>query len=326
MRHATRRLQVNDYRPATRPTLYFIGVSTASSSIMKVFPVWAAHLGLREAEIVGLDFPLHASPGAYREAVSFIKADPLSRGALVTTHKLDLYRACRDQFDEVRPMARQLGETSCLFKRGSRLLCDAKDPISSGHALDALLPPRYFEQTGADLFVIGAGGASVAISWCLLHPDRGADIPARVVVSDLSSERLEEIRRVHRELGTPVAVDYVLAAKPEDNDRVLAGLKPGSLVINATGLGKDRPGSPVSEMALFPRDGYVWELNYRGALVFLEQARRQEAERRLGIADGWVYFVHGWTQVIAEVFDIEIPTSGPEFDAILEVARRATAT
>ena len=34
------------YRPATRPTLYFIGVTTAKSSIMKVFPVWADHLGL----------------------------------------------------------------------------------------------------------------------------------------------------------------------------------------------------------------------------------------------------------------------------------------
>jgi shikimate 5-dehydrogenase len=315
---------MNDYRPATRPTLYFIGVTTASSSIMKVFPAWAAHLGLRDAEIRGLDFPLHASPAAYREAVSFIKADPLSRGALVTTHKIDLYRACHDQFDEVRPLARQLGETSCLYKRGPRLLCDAKDPISSGLALAALLPPRHFERTGADLFVIGAGGASVAISWHLLHPDRGADVPSRVVISDLGSERLDEIRRVHRDLGTRVAVDYILAAKPEDNDQVLAALRPGSLVINATGLGKDRPGSPLSEVALFPRDGYVWELNYRGALVFLDQARRQAVERRLRIADGWDYFVHGWTRVIAEVFDIEIPTSGPEFNEILAIARRAT--
>jgi len=315
---------MSPFSPADRPTFYFIGVTTGSSSIMKVFPAWAAHLGLREAEIRGLDFPLHASPAAYREAVGFIKADPLSRGALVTTHKIDLYRACQDQFDEIRPMARLLGETSCLYKRGSRLLCDAKDPISSGLALAALLPPRHFERTGGDLFVIGAGGASVAISWHLLHADRGADVPSRVVISDLSSERLEEIRRVHRDLGTRVAIEYALAAKPEDNDAVLAGLRPGSLVINATGLGKDRPGSPLSKVALFPLDGYVWELNYRGALVFLDQARRQAAERRLRVADGWVYFVHGWTRVIAEVFDIEIPTSGPEFDELLAVARRAT--
>ena len=49
--------------------------------------------------IKGIDFPLHAEPDAYRDAVSFIKEDPLSLGALVTTHKIDLYKACRDLFD-----------------------------------------------------------------------------------------------------------------------------------------------------------------------------------------------------------------------------------
>ena len=30
--------------PATAPTLYFFGVTTAKSSIMKVFPLWAKQL------------------------------------------------------------------------------------------------------------------------------------------------------------------------------------------------------------------------------------------------------------------------------------------
>ena len=32
------------YEKATQPTIYFIGVTTAKSSIMKVFPAWAAAL------------------------------------------------------------------------------------------------------------------------------------------------------------------------------------------------------------------------------------------------------------------------------------------
>ena len=44
---------------ATVPTLYFFGVTTAKSSIMKVFPAWAKQLGLRDAVIKGVDFPLH---------------------------------------------------------------------------------------------------------------------------------------------------------------------------------------------------------------------------------------------------------------------------
>jgi len=105
---------------------------------------------------------------------------------------------------------------------------------------------------------------------------------------------------------------------------VLAGLKPGSLVINATGLGKDAPGSPLTYDGVFPDGGIVWELNYRGDLVFLDQAQAQRQAKRLQIEDGWSYFIHGWTQVIAEVFDVEIPTSGPGFDQISRIAREAT--
>ncbi len=32
--------------------------------------------------------------------------------------------------------------------------------------------------------------------------------------------------------------------------------------------------------------------------------RAQEDARRLQVEDGWVYFLHGWTQVIAEVFPL----------------------
>ena len=124
-------------------------------------------------------------------------------------------------------------------------------------------------------------------------------------------------------MATTVAIDYVLAPKAEDNDAVLRTLKPGSLVINATGLGKDAVGSPVSENALFPESAIAWDLNYRGDLVFLDQARAQEQDRTLTVVDGWTYFLHGWTQVIAEVFAIDIPASGPVFDQISDIAVKA---
>ena len=73
---------------ATRPTMYFIGVTTGSSSIMKVFPEWVKELGI-DTEIKGIDIAIHEKPEVYREVVDFIKHDPLSLGALVTTHKID---------------------------------------------------------------------------------------------------------------------------------------------------------------------------------------------------------------------------------------------
>lgn len=311
------------YQPATAPTLYFIGVTTGKSSIMKVFPAWADFLGLKEAVIKGIDFKLHDDPAAYRAAVEFIRDDPLSKGALVTTHKIDLFAACKDLFDTIDPHAELMDETSCISKRGGRLVCHAKDPISSGLSIDGFLGDGYFARTGGDLFSMGAGGSTIALTWHLMRRSRGKDVPGRIVVSNRSQHRLDEIRRIHEGIESDVPVDYVLAPRPEDNDAVLAGLKPGSLVINATGLGKDAPGSPLSDAAVFPERAVAWDLNYRGDLVFLDQARAQQTSRSLQVEDGWTYFIHGWTQVIAEVFDIDIPTSGPTFERLSEIAREA---
>jgi len=314
---------VSKYEPATRPTLYFIGVTTGKSSIMKVFPAWAEYLGLKDAVIKGMDFKLHDDPAAYREAVAFIRDDPMSMGALVTTHKIDLFAACKDMFDVIDPHARLMDETSCISKIDGKLVCHAKDPISSGLSIDGFLGETYFAETGADLFSMGAGGSTIALTWHLMRRARGNNVPGRIVVSNRSQHRLDEIRRIHAEVATDVPIEYVLAPKPEDNDAVLPTLKPGSLVINATGLGKDAPGSPLSNACVFPKKAVVWDLNYRGDLIFLDQARDQEAERDLKIVDGWTYFLHGWTQVIAEVFHIDIPTSGPSFDKISEIALKA---
>ncbi len=308
------------YRPATQPTLYFIGVTTGKSSIMRVFPAWARQLGLADAVIEGIDFPLHAEPSAYRAAVEFIKADPLSMGALVTTHKIDLFKACHDLFDVVDPHAALMDETSCLSKQDGKLVCHAKDPISSGLSLDGFVPDGHFAKTGAEVFSMGAGGSTIALTWHLMRRERGPDAPSRIVVSDRSAARLDEIRRIHAAVSSDVRVDYVLASTPADNDAVVARLTPSSLVINATGLGKDAPGSPLTDAAVFPQDGIAWDLNYRGDLIFLDQARAQAGARRLQIENGWSYFIHGWTQVIAEVFHIVIPPSGPEFDALSRIA------
>jgi shikimate 5-dehydrogenase len=309
-----------ELKPAVEPTLYFIGVTTSKSSILPLFPKWAAVLRLGSYRIVGIDLPLHAPGDVYRRVVSFIKSDRYSRGALITTHKIDLFAACRDLFDEVDPLAQTMGELSCLSKRGDRLIASAKDPISAGLAIDAFLPARHFTEIGGELFCMGAGGSTIAITWHLMHPRRGQDRPSRVVVSNRSRPRLDSIRSIHETFGFGVPIEYALAEHPQDNDQVMAGLKPGSLVVNATGLGKDALGSPVTDAARFPHGGFAWELNYRGDLVFLRQAMAAARKQSLTVEDGWIYFIHGWTSVIAEVFAIDIPSSGPRFDRLVEVA------
>jgi shikimate 5-dehydrogenase len=303
--------------------MYFIGVTTGKSSIMKVFPKWAEHLKLN-AVIKGFDFEPHSSPALYREAVEFIKKDRLSLGALVTTHKLDLLKASKDLFEGLGEYAQLLEEASSISKRGNELWGHAKDPITSGLSLEAIVEDGYWARTGADLHLLGAGGSSLALSLYLINKKKaGGDVPARILVSNRSEPRLKEMREIHKKVGTAIQFEYHHCPEPADNDRIVSLLKPASLIANATGLGKDRPGSPLTDSVRFPEGAIVWDFNYRGDLVFLDQARARQKRGNLRIEDGWVYFIHGWTRVIAEVFHIDIPTSGPEFDILSDLAASA---
>lgn len=312
------------YAPATRRTMYFIGVTTGKSSIMKVFPAWAEHLGLN-AVMSGIDFAPNSDPAEYRAAVEFIKADPLSLGALVTTHKMNLLKASRDLFDELDPYAQTLGEISSISKRGGRLVGHAKDPISAGASYEAIVPAGHWAHRGT-LCILGSGGSSLALTLYLHNKAKaGGEVPQRIVVTARREVSLAEMRHVHHDIGFAIPIDYRLAPTPAETDAIVASLPATSMVVNATGLGKDGPGSPLTDTCQWPERGLVWEFNYRGDLVFLDQARTAAAARSLTVHDGWVYFIHGWTRVIAEVFDIDIPMSGPAFDALSRIAIEATS-
>jgi shikimate 5-dehydrogenase len=292
---------MNHYQAARRPTFYFIGVTTGQSSIMKVFPKWASIMGL-DAEIKGIDFAPHSSPEEYRACVNFLKNDPLSLGALITTHKLDLYHACQDLFDYTDPYAQKLREASSLSKTDGRFCAHAKDPISCGLALERFVPPDYWRQFGGDVLLIGAGGSALAMTLYLTQEKFGDNIPRRIIIANRSQPRLDSARTLLSGLNSRIQIDYILNPTPADNDRTLASLKPHSLIVNATGLGKDAPGSPLTDACRFPEDSLVWEINYRGDLIFKDQATAQQKKKRLHVEDGWNYFIYGWTQVIAEVF------------------------
>ena len=162
------------YESAKQPTMYFIGVTTKKSSIMKVFPKWADVLGLKGAVMKGIDLAIHDKPEAYRAAVEFIKNDPLSLGALVTTHKIDLYSAAKDLFEYLDPYASSFGELSCISKSGDGLCGHAKDPITSGLAMEAFVPGRFYAEHKGDVFIMGAGGSAVAMGAYLMQdPFRG---------------------------------------------------------------------------------------------------------------------------------------------------------
>ncbi|MCL2399134.1 MAG: shikimate dehydrogenase [Defluviitaleaceae bacterium] len=304
---------------ATQPTLYFIGVTTGASSIMKVFPKWAKALGLSDAVIKGIDLPLHAPEKDYREVVDFLKNDPLSLGALVTTHKIDLFKACQDMFDFIDPYAETLGEVSSLSKNNGLFCAHAKDPISSGLALEAFVPPNFWKNHSGEVLLLGAGGSTLAMCLYFAQDKHGDNVPRKITISNRSTPRLESAENHLAKIASRINLDYKHCPNPIQNDELIAALPPYSLVVNATGLGKDAPGSPTTDTVSYPMNSLAWEINYRGDLLFMQQALDQKELKNLVVEDGWIYFIHGWTQVISEVF--HIPIEGELLAKLNEIAR-----
>jgi shikimate 5-dehydrogenase len=308
--------------PADRPTLYFLGVSTGSSSIQRVFPAWAAELGLGDAVLRGIDMPVGAPAEHSRRIVEFLQSDDLGVGMQITSHKIAVVAAARDLFAQLRPLATLMGEASCVTKGPDGLHGFAKDPVAGALALDAIVPSGHWA-SDASAVVLGAGGAGTALTWCLVREERGLERPERLIVTDRDGDRLEHLASIAAQVGADVPLELVRVTSTDETDAVLATQPSGSLIINATGLGKDLPGSPIGEDALLPRDAIVWDLNYRGDLRFLDTAHRQSVDRALQVEDGWTYFVHGWLQAVKEVFQVDVPTAGPEFDRLSGLARTA---
>ncbi|MEQ8672735.1 MAG: hypothetical protein RLP44_09920 [Aggregatilineales bacterium] len=302
---------------------YFIGVSTVQSSINQVFPLWMDVLDHSHVQLLGIDHPINDAPDAYRSTVKKIKEDSQALGGLVTTHKLDLYAATSNLFDYLDRYAQITQELSCISKRDGQLRGHAKDPITAGLSLEAIIGENYFGQTGGDVLCLGAGGAAQATLLYLMNRPNPADRPKTFIAVDITEERLTHLQAMVQAQKSDIEVQYFCNTHPEDNDRLLSNLPDHSVVINATGMGKDIPGSPITDSAIFPKNGIVWEFNYRGAREFLHQASRQIELRDLQVEEGWVYFIHGWTQVIFEVLNLQMtPSLFAELDRVAASVRK----
>ena len=268
--------------------MYFLGVTTGQSSIHNIFPQWTALAGIDDAVLRGIDIPLDAPPERYRGAVLTMLDDPDCWGGLVTTHKVNVFHHARDLFTAFDADAETLGEVNCIVRRPGTLAGLATDTLTVGLALRQILGAG---PTRSAALIMGAGGAAVALAVNLFRDHA----PESVILTDVSGSRLEHVRTL-----TPARCELVATAA--DHDRLVASMPPGSLIVNATGMGKDRPGSPVTPAVRFPARSIAWDFNYRGNLAFLDLARRQGVQA----VDGWNYFIHGWSQVMARVFGFDL--------------------
>ena len=199
------------------------------------------------------------------------------------------------------------GELSSISKLDGQLRAHAKDPISSGLALTPSCP-RATGLRPARRCASSAPAACPCPSPAYLGNEErhGKDLPSRIHLNNFARPPPGR-RRAHP--GVPERPHELPSVQdPRAQRQDCGGPARRLLVINATGLGKDRPGSPSPDHCKIPsRTAWCGSLNYQAPWSFMHQAEAQRERRGLLIrGDGWTYFIHGWTQVIAEVFHIDI--------------------
>ena len=281
-------------RTVANSVMVFLGVTTGGSLINRIFPHWAEIMGIAPAILRGMDMPLDVGPERIRRAVREIADDPAIRGALVTTHKIAVYRHARDLFHGFDLYADRLGEVSALAKTPAGLVGHAMDPVTAGLALDRIVAPAHWsEYPQAEALVMGAGGAGLALAAHLAERP-AAERPRAIILSDVDGGRLDGARIALQAKSRHGYVAYRHIDAVADTDQLTAALPPHSLVVNATGLGKDRDGSPISDAARFPWGGIVWEFNYRGPRKFFGAGagpvppRPSDGCRWLGLFSLWL--------------------------------------
>src|SRR5437868_2475206 len=146
-----------------RQRMYFIGVTTGASAIHHLFPKWAAQAGPAGAELTGIDIAIDGAPEDYRAAMSRIHSDPEARGALITTHKVQIYEYARYFFTDFDTDAASLGEVNCIVRQDSRMTGMALDTLTANLAL----PPFH-----GTALILGAGGAALALATALQRNHR----------------------------------------------------------------------------------------------------------------------------------------------------------
>jgi shikimate dehydrogenase len=301
------------------PLILFVGLDTGGSLVHAVFDRWAAVLG-QPWTLRGVDLRPDTSAGTYRQMILTMRDNPAVYGAVVTAHKLRLYRACGSALTRRDRLVDLTHEINALTTIDGTVTGDARDAVSLTHVLPAV--PRHGTAEHLDdlnVLCLGSGGAATALVLAL-HLDTAAgrlraDPPAHTTFTDTDQSALDALRGVAQRAGIdPERLSYAHVRHRTDNDALVASLPAPALVINATGLGKDAAGSPFTGDASLRPGMVAWDFNYRGDLTFLQQARAAGAT----VVDGWDYFVAGWAGGLTAIAGI--PFTG---DLLNQLSRAA---
>ena len=146
--------------------------------------------------------------------------------------------------------------------------------------------------------MIGGGGAGLAAAWNLAVDNLGK--ASELIVIESGIVRYEQIIRITSGWETLNNVTVIHSTL----DAYIPNLKSDSsigLIINASGLGKDRPCPQFDLSGITSKHFGYWDFNYRGNLELLQSFRDVEKVNDIRIYDGRKYFYCGWSYVMSHV-------------------------
>jgi len=289
--------------------MLFVGVTTAQSIINYIFPVWMKILG-SNVVLKGIDIParrrgesVNKYADIYRDCIQKIKLSPDVLGAIVTTHKVGIYNTTVDLFDELVDSSVKVGAIGCVYKSATKLVGEATDVLAVKKAFENIcLLHQGVPMTSFDVCILGCGGGGIALAYVLLA--NNDQFTGNVIMTDISDERIENTKNLLKKYDSNHKLRLHVIENTSETDKIINSLNTGSFVVNATGMGKDTPGSPVSAHVIFPNNGCIWEYNYRGELDFYKLATTQKITQNLSIFDGFDYFLHEWITAISRILGI----------------------
>jgi shikimate dehydrogenase len=283
----------------SRRTLIFVGPSASRSRIHSLCPALSRVLG-EDLVVASADMPANQAPTAYTSLLLDVLSRDEVAGGVVTNHKLQFFDAFLQLGFPVSSIGKKLGVVSVFRRVGNRFYGTAEEPYAVLPAIDKICRCRcmdYFRE----IVIFGAGGAGRAITYAAAaHSSRyGVD---RITVTDCDLHRIDGFRHLTC-CGNLIDLHV---ARTHVNDRLLREAARGALVVNATGLGKDASGSPISDHVDFPADSAAWDLNYRGSLDFLRQAKSQPSRCHVSCHDGFDFFLFDWLEILSFIFRLNL--------------------
>jgi shikimate 5-dehydrogenase len=271
--------------------VYFLGVRTRGSASHKAFPAWMRAIDW-SASLVGVDMALNSDCAGYGEFLARMKNDEYCAGAQITSHKVGVFECLSDELDRLDPDARSLGEVGAISMAAGTLTGFSPDMLALTDELTRMLTAGDSAPSPREVIILGGGGAGRAVA--LTSARFGTGLVPRITITERDATVLADLKiRLSASLAS-AGQGSLQFREGADNDEIVRNAPAGSLIVNATGRGKDIAGSPVSEDVIFPAESIAWDLNYRGDLRFLHQARAQRASNGVRVLDGWNYFLRNW--------------------------------